>query len=96
MKGDKNNLVFPGFLTNPVDAGAALGERNVLQLRNQEPGIQSLGDEALLDLACEETSVCILAEEPVRTPLAGSVLSMAIVKKNNHSCRLWFDGKMMI
>ncbi len=79
MNGDKNNLVFPDFLTNPVDAGAALGEGNVLQLRNQEPGIQSLGEDLLLDLTGEESSVCIFAEEAVRAPLAEGVLAMAIV-----------------
>ena len=30
MKGDENHLVNPGFVTNPVDAGAAIGEGNVL------------------------------------------------------------------
>ena len=88
MNGDKNNLVFPDFLTNPVDAGAALGEGNVLQLRNQETGIEAQGDQVFLDLFCEEASVGVFAEEAVRAPLAGSVLAMAVVEEDCHSYRL--------
>ena len=96
VKGDEEHLVFAQFLTECVDTAAALREGDIVQLRNQEPGIETQGNQVFLDLFCEEASVGVFAEEAVRAPLAGSVLAMAIVKKNNHSCRLWFDGKMMI
>lgn len=88
VKGDEEHLVFAQFLTECVDPAAALREGDIIQLRNQEPGIQSLGDEALLDLACEETSICIFAEEAVRAPLAGGVLAVAVVEEDCHSYRL--------
>ena len=88
VKGDEEHLVFAQFLTECVDTAAALREGDILQLRNQEPGIEAQGNQVFLDLFCEEASVGVFAEEAVRAPLAGGVLAMAIVEENCHSYRL--------
>ncbi len=88
VKGDQNHQVVPEFLTDSIDPAAALWEGDIIQLRNQEPGIEAQGDQVFLDLFCEEASVCVFAEEAIRAPLAGSVLAVAIVEKDCHSYRL--------
>ena len=85
VKGDEEYLVFAQFLTECVDTAAALREGDILQLRNQESGIEAQGDQVFLNLFCEEASVCVFAEEAVRAPLARGVLAMAIVKEDCHS-----------
>ena len=98
VKGDEEHLVFAQFLTECVDTAAALREGDILQLRNQEPGIEAQGDHVFLDLFCKEASVGVFAEEAVRAPLAGSVLAMAIVEKDCHSLSAWLyseDGHNM-
>ena len=98
VKGDEEYLVFAHFLTECVDPVAALGEGDIVQLRNQEPGIEAQGDQVFLNLFCEEASVCVFAEEAVRAPLAGGFLAVAIVEEDNHNYTDWFyceDGDKM-
>lgn len=96
VKGDKEHLVFAQFLTECVDPVAALGEGDIVQLRNQEPGIEAQGDQVFLDLTGEETSVGVFAEEAVRAPLARGVLAVAIVEEDCHFYHLVCDGKVDI
>ena len=98
VKGDEEHLVFTQFLTECVDPVAALGEGDIVQLRNQEPGIEAQGDQVFLNLFCEEASVCVFAEEAVRAPLAGGVLAVAVVEEDCHSLSAWLyseDGHNM-
>lgn len=88
VKGDEEYLVFAQFLTECVDSAAALREGDILQLRNQETGIEAQGDQVFLNLFCEEASVCVFAEEAVWAPLAGGVLAVAVVEEDCHSYRL--------
>ena len=96
VKGDEEYLVFAQFLTECVDPAAALREGDIIQLRNQEPGIEAQGDQVFLNLFCEEASVCVFAEEAVRAPLARGVLAVAIVEEDCHFYRLVCDGKLGI
>ena len=96
VDGDENHLVVPKLPADGIDTAATLGEGNILQLRDNEPGTQMNGCKALLDLTGKESIVCVFAEESVWAPLAGSINSMAIIKKDLHSCRRCSDGKMKI
>lgn len=88
VKGDQKHQVVPEFLTDSIDPAAALWEGDIIQLRNQEPGIEAQGNQVFLDMFCKETSIGVFAEETVRAPLARSVLAVAVVEKDCHSYRL--------
>jgi len=88
VDGDEEDVVFAQLAAPLVHAAAALREGDILQLRNQKPGIEAQGDQVFLDLFCKEASVCVFAEEAVRAPLAGSVLAVAVVEEDCHSYRL--------
>ena len=62
VKGDEVYLVFALFLTECVDTAEALREGDILQLRNQEPGIEAQGDQVFLDLFCGSAAkLCVYA-----------------------------------
>ena len=96
VNGDKNYLAGPKPLTDLVDSAAALLQGNVFSLRNQEPAVQPQLHKSFMDAEGEVAVIGIFAEMPVRAAFAGRLKAMAIVEKDDHSCRLGFDDKLEI
>ena len=96
VNGDKNNLAGPKSLTDLVDSAAALLQGNIFSLRNQEPAVQPQLQKSFTDTEGEVAVIGIFAEMPVRAAFAGRIKAVAIVEKDNHSCRLGFDDKLEI
>ncbi len=96
VNGDEYHLAIPILLTNLVDAAAALLQGNVFSFRNQEPTVQPQLQKSFTDAEGEVAVIGIFAEVPVGAAFAGRVKAVAIVEKDNHSCRLGFDDKLEI
>jgi hypothetical protein len=96
VNGDKNYLAGPKSLTDLVDSAAALLQGNIFSLRNQEPAVQPQLQKSFTDTEGEVAVIGIFAEVPVGAAFAGRFIAVAIVEKDDHSCRLGFDDKLEI
>ena len=85
VDGEENHLVSAELSADGVYAPAALSERDVFLLRNDEVSIKMKVEEMLPDLAGDEAGVSVFAEEAVGASLARSFNAVAIVEEDLHS-----------
>ena len=85
VDGEENYLIVAELPADDVYAAAALSERDVFLLRNDEVSIKMKVEEMLPDLAGDEAGVSVFAEEAVGASLARSFNAVAIVEKDLHS-----------
>ena len=94
MDGYKYDLVTPKLAADLVGPAASLGQGDIFHLRDEHLGVQTVALQSLVDLTCYISIIGELAEQSIRTPLAGSVKAVAIIEENLHLEQVFVYCKM--
>ena len=86
VDGDEEDVVFAQLAAPLVHAAAALGQGDVLFLRDKEFGVEAEGEEAVHDAGGDEAVPGVFPEHPVGRALARRVDAVAVVDEDFHSC----------